>query len=65
MTKLPQSYIEDMLRNGDFTLTDVIDAVIQLNGIIGVGKYTLADDIAEYIRNHKGYKNDTRTIKED
>lgn len=48
--------IQQALKDGRFTLTDVIDAVIQVNGIIGVGKITLAEQTAEYIRSHKGYQ---------
>lgn len=59
-----QKQIIHLLKTEQMTLTDVIDAVIQVNGIIGVGKYTLADNVADYIKNHKGYKHDT-TRKEN
>lgn len=32
------------------TITDVIDAVIELNGIIGVGLITLGEQLKEYCR---------------
>lgn len=47
--------VEQALRAELFNLWDVIDAVIQANAIIGVGKFSLADDVAEYIKSHKGY----------
>lgn len=47
--------IRQALRDGKLDLTDVIDAVIQVNAIIGVGKYSLAQFVSEYIENHKGY----------
>jgi len=36
------------LEHGDFTLTDVIDAVIELNALVGVGCITLGDSLKEY-----------------
>ena len=33
---------------GSITLTDVIDAVIEVNGIIGVGCISLGDQIKDY-----------------
>lgn len=53
--------IQKALKAGKFTLTDVIDAFIELNGIIGVGRITLADDIRDYI-NQSSAK--TRKAKE-
>ena len=40
--------IIEHLTQGTLTLTDVIDAVIEANGIIGVGCITLGDDIKTY-----------------
>ena len=40
--------IIDQLVSGSITLTDVIDAVIEVNGIIGVGCITLGDQIKDY-----------------
>jgi hypothetical protein len=39
-----------MLRNGEIDMARVIDAVIRLNGIIGVGLISLADDVSDHIR---------------
>ena len=47
----------ELLRTEELTLTDVIDAVIELNGLIGVGLISLADDLSKYIiDNRKGYE---------
>ena len=40
--------IIDALKAGTFTLTDVIDAVVEVNGIIGVGLVTLGEQLNEY-----------------
>lgn len=45
--------LDKLLISGDVTITRVIDRVIALNGIIGVGFITLADDVSTYI-NDKG-----------
>lgn len=45
--------LDKLLIDGEVTLTRVIDRVIALNGIIGVGFITLADDVSNYI-NDKG-----------
>ena len=37
-----------LLRDREFTIEDVIDAIIQLNGIIGVGKISLGDTLRDY-----------------
>ena len=37
-----------LLKNREFTIEDVIDAIIFLNGIVGVGKITLGDTIKDY-----------------
>ena len=55
--------IREMLRNGTIALTDVIDAVVAENGMIGVGLVSLAEDISTYIiRNDHGY-DDSRKEK--
>ena len=46
-----QADIQELLKNGAFTLTDVIDAVIEINAIIGVGLISLGEDIERYIIN--------------
>lgn len=41
--------IKDLVLNKELTITDVIDVVIELNGIIGVGLITLGDGLKEYV----------------
>jgi hypothetical protein len=48
--KLTKSEIQQLLIDETLSLTDLIDAVIEVNGIIGVGLITLADDMSDYIR---------------
>ena len=40
--------VERQLKDEDFTLTDAIDAVVDLNGLIGVGLISLGDQLKEY-----------------
>jgi hypothetical protein len=40
--------IIESLKTGTFTLTDVIDAVVEVNGIIGVGLVTLGEQLNDY-----------------
>lgn len=48
--------IEKLITERGLTITDVIDAVIDLNGIIGVGLVTLANQLSWYCQNHhSGY----------
>lgn len=49
--KWTQKQIIQALKDGRLTLTDVIDAVIATNGIIGVGLITLGDSLKEYCYN--------------
>ena len=37
-----------LLKDREFTIEDVIDAIIFLNGIVGVGKISLGDSIRDY-----------------
>ena len=37
-----------LLRDGEFKIEDVINAIIQINGIVGVGKISLGDSIKDY-----------------
>lgn len=53
---MTQKKIIKLIQEEGLTITDVIDAVIQINGIIGVGKYSLGDDLKQYCYDHKGYK---------
>ncbi len=47
------SEITEILASNNIDLSDVLDAFIDDHGIIGVGLVTLADNVAEYIRNWK------------
>lgn len=52
-----EEVIKIVLEQG-LTITDVIDAVIELNGIIGVGLITLGEQLNNYcIYYHKSQKN--------
>lgn len=53
--KISKERLKEMLLEEKFTLTDVIDCVIELNGLIGVGLITLEDGIKEYITNKNKY----------
>ena len=37
-----------LLRDQEFTIEDIIDAIIQLNGIVGVGRISLGDTLQQY-----------------
>ena len=37
-----------LLKDGEFTIEDVIQAIIQLNGIVGVGKISLGDTLRDF-----------------
>lgn len=41
--------IKDLILTRGLTISDVIDCVIEINGIIGVGIITLSEDVAKYI----------------
>lgn len=47
--------IKELLLNKQFIIEDVIDCIIDLNGIIGVGLITLGDNLKDYCYKHKGY----------
>jgi len=40
--------LQKLLKDKEFTIEDVIDAIIQLNGIVGVGKISLGDTLKNY-----------------
>lgn len=42
--------VKKLILEDGLTLTDVIDAVIKLNGFVGVGLISLAEDTAKYIK---------------
>tara|TARA_R100000234_G_scaffold81192_2_gene51020 strand:+ start:844 stop:999 length:156 start_codon:yes stop_codon:yes gene_type:complete len=44
--------IKDLVLNEGLTISDLIDVVIDLNGIIGVGLIRLGDDIKDYLYNY-------------
>lgn len=46
--------VEKLVLEQGLTITDVIDAVIEINGIIGVGLVTLANQLSWYCQNHSG-----------
>ena len=48
--KMEKEELKKLIAEGKFTLADVIDAVVELNGIIGVGLITLGDQLKEYCR---------------
>ena len=41
--------IRTVLKEEEANLTDIIDMVIEDNGIIGVGKITLAEQLSNYV----------------
>lgn len=49
--KITKNQLNELLISERLTLVDVIDSVIELNGLIGVGLITLSDGIREYIIN--------------
>jgi hypothetical protein len=40
--------VRNLLAESEFAIEDVIDAVIQLNGIVGVGRISLGDALKNY-----------------
>ena len=44
--------IIDFLVDNDIVVEDVIDAIIEENGIVGVGFIRLADDLTKHIHSH-------------
>ena len=46
-------------KNNDFTITDIIDAIIEHDGIIGVGLISLGDDLQEYCHTYKSTTHST------
>ena len=47
--------IMKMLVECEIDLCTVLDALIQLNGFVGVGLISLANNVADYINQHEGY----------
>jgi len=50
MNKISKEEIKNLIIERDLTLTDVIDVVIELNSLIGVGLVTLGEDLNDYCR---------------
>lgn len=50
--KITDEDIQYLLEHTDMSLTRVLDIVIKMNGIIGVGLITLAENVSNYIRTH-------------
>jgi len=40
--------LQKLLKDKEFTIEDVIQAIIQLNGIVGVGKISLGDTLRDF-----------------
>ena len=48
--------LRQLVVDEEVTLTDVIDVVIEVNALIGVGLISLGDDVYQYItHNNSGY----------
>ena len=57
--------LHKLLKDREFTVEDVIDAIIFLNGIVGVGKISLGDSIRDYCHHRaKDYSGKGRDILE-
>lgn len=54
MEKKNQDRIIEFLKENDIRIDEVIDAVIEYNGIIGVGLITLEEEIGKVIKKHYG-----------
>lgn len=53
--KLSNKKIEELFTKKGLEITDVIDAVIRINGITGVGLITLGDQLQQYCYKWKDY----------
>ena len=49
--KISKEGLRKLIMDGKFTLTDVIDEVIEINGLVGVGILTLGDNLKQYCYN--------------
>ena len=49
---MKRNEIEKLILDNELNLADVLDIIIRLNGIIGVGLITLADQVSEHIKNY-------------
>jgi hypothetical protein len=48
MGSMTKEALHKLINDGELEITDVIDAVIEINGIVGVGKIDLADFLHDY-----------------
>lgn len=48
--------LKKLILEQGLTITDVVDAVVELNGIVGVGLISLGDRLRDYCYDHKGAK---------
>jgi hypothetical protein len=46
---MDKAELTKLLASEEITLTDVIDAAIEINGIIGVGLISLGEDLEKYV----------------
>lgn len=49
--KITKDEIRELVEENGLTITDLIDVVIEINGIIGVGLITLGDQLRKYVYN--------------
>lgn len=49
-SKIDKEELKKLVLNRGLTLTDLIDVVIELNAIIGVGLITLGDNLSDYCK---------------
>lgn len=54
MEKKNHDMIIEFLRENNIGIDEVIDAMIEYNGIIGVGLITLEEEIGKVIKKHYG-----------
>lgn len=48
---MDKEQIKELIEKEDLTLTDVIDTVVEMNGIIGVGLISLGSNLRDYCHN--------------
>ncbi len=58
---MTQPEIKKLIAEQDLTITDVIDAVIEMNGLIGVGLIDLEEHISAYIKTQRKNKSKVST----
>jgi uncharacterized Fe-S cluster-containing MiaB family protein len=49
--KLEKEELKKLILEEKFTLADVVDTVVEINGIIGVGLITLGEQLRQYCLN--------------